>query len=324
MAILGALRAIMGGKSKSEGRADRPQRLAEYTGQEEVTDVLRIALDAASGLRRTLKHVLITGPAGLGKTTLALIVAAELGVAIKVVMGPAVKDQVELVQTLLRLTKNSILFIDEIHALSPKIAEILYTAMEDGFVMVGGEKVMLQPFTLIGATTNMGLLLKPLKDRFAIKLALRPYKVEKLAEIVQAAAAKRGVDCSPEAAAEIARRSQQTPRIALSILSMVEDCAYSKEQRRVLPVDHATAVRGCEAAGYDKSGLSALARLYLRTLADRGVPLALGTMVSVLGESKDVVEEEVEPYLLSIGFIEKTSKGRTITAAGRRHLMGAV
>jgi Holliday junction DNA helicase RuvB len=193
----------------------------------------------------------------------------------------------------------------------------MVTVVGDGL----SHRVRLEPFTLIGATTNMGKLLKPLKDRFGIKVALRPYSAEKLAEIVQAAAAKMGTQCSPEAALEIARRSQSTPRVALSILRRVADCAFVAEAQFI---DHAIAVRGCEVAGYDKSGLSELGRLYLQKLAERGVPVALGTMVSMLGETKDVVEDEVEPYLLGIGFIEKTSRGRAVTAEGRRHLMGAV
>lgn len=329
MAIFGALRAITtamtGNKAKSDDRALRPKTFAEYGGQEELVASLRISVAAARGRAQALDHTLITGPAGLGKTTLAEVVANELGVKIVVLMGPMLKEKEDLVRELVRVGRNSVLFIDEIHAMSPKVSEVLYTAMEDYMVTVMGDgrshQVRLEPFTLIGATTNMGKLLKPLKDRFGIKAALRPYRAEKLAEIVQAAAVKMGTQCLPEAAMEIARRSQSTPRIALSILRRVADCAFVA---RAAVINHAVAVRGCEVAGYDKSGLNELARLYLRTLAERGVPVALGTMVSMLSETKDVIEDEVEPYLLSIGFIEKTPKGRSITAEGRRHLMGTV
>ncbi len=327
MAIFGALRAITtamtGGRAKNDDRALRPRTFAEYGGQDELVASLRVSVAAAKGRKQAMDHVLITGPAGLGKTTLAEVVANELGVQIVVLMGPMLKEKEDLIRELVRVGRNAVLFIDEIHAMSPKVAEVLYTAMEDYKVTVMGDgrshQVRLEPFTLIGATTNSGKLLKPLKDRFGIKAALRPYRAEKLAEIVQAAAEKMGTTCLPEAALEIARRSQSTPRVALSILRRVADCAFVAKAQ---VVDRDIAVRGCEVAGYDKCGLNELARLYLRTLAERGVPVALGTMVSILGETKDVVEDEVEPYLLSIGFIEKTPKGRSVTAEGRRHLMG--
>jgi len=324
MAIFGALRAIMGGKDKSEDRALRPRTFEEYGGQEDVVEALRVSVVAARGQGKPLDHLLVTGGAGLGKTTLAEVVANELGVALRQLMGPMVKAEDELVQALVHGPKNGVLFIDEIHALPLKLQEVLYTAMEDYTVTVGGHKIRIQPFTLIGATTSMGRLSKPLKDRFGIKAALRPYGVDKMAGIVMAGAAKSGVPCTPEAAAEIARRSQRTPRVALAILRRVMDCAYDPVTGRTGAVTHEVALRGCRLAGYDRAGLNGLARQYLRALADRGAPVALGTLSSVLGEAKDVIEDEVEPYLLSIGFVEKTPKGRLVTAEGRRHLLEAV
>ncbi len=324
MAIFGALRAIMGGREQTDDKALRPRTLAEYGGQEQTTDALRVSIAAARGLKKPLDHVLITGGAGLGKTTLAEIIANELGVRIHPILGTMVGSKEELVRVLVQLQRNSVLFIDEIHALSLKVQEVLYTAMEDYTVEVEGHKIKVQPFTLVGATTNMGKLSKPLKDRFSIKAALRPYGVEKIADVVMAAAAKSGVQCEPAAAAEIARRSQRTPRIALAILRRVVDCAYDPVTKRVGTITWDVAVRGCLLAGYDRAGLNELARQYLRALAERGAPVALGTLSSLLGEAKDVVEDEVEPYLLSAGFVEKTPKGRAITADGRRHLMEAV
>lgn len=329
MAIFGALRAIVtGGKSKTEDRALRPRTFAEYGGQDEVRDSLRIYVQAARGRGQALDHVLVTGPAGLGKTTLAEVLANELGVRLVVLMGPMLREKQDILQELVRLGRNDVLFIDEIHAMSPKIAEVLYTAMEDYRVTVQGDGkshvYRMDPFTLVGATTNSGKMLKPLKDRFGIKAALRPYRVEKLAEIVQSAAVKLGTACSPEAAMEVARRSQGNPRVAISTLRRVVDCAYDPARRASGPVDLATAVAGCERAGYDRAGLNELSRSYLRALADRGVPVALGTMVSLLGETKDVIEDEVEPFLLSVGFIEKTVRGRVATVEGRRHLLEVV
>ncbi len=308
--------------SKDEDRALRPKTFAEYKGQDDVRTNLQVYVQAALSRSEPLDHVLVSGPAGLGKTTLAEILAAEMRGNLVQVMGPSVKTKGELMAILTGLSSGDILFIDEIHALHPKIAEILYTAMEDRKVsVVAANQALvlgLEPFTLIGATTDKGKLLKPLRDRFGIKAELRPYDVATLTDIVLSSASKLGVQCDREGAAEIARRSRGTPRLANAMLRRVRDFAQVAGR----PADAAVVAVTCERLGIDEAGMDNLSRMYLKALVDRGTAVALGTIVSLLGESKDTIEAEVEPYLLSIGFVEKTPKGRVATPAGRRHLGG--
>ncbi len=306
--------------SKEEDKALRPRSFAEYRGQDEVRQNLQVYVAGALDRGEPLDHVLVSGPAGLGKTTLAEILANEMRAKLVSLLGPSVKTKGELFSVLTGLSKGDVLFIDEIHALHPKIAEILYTAMEDGevSVVVAGNAIVmkLEPFTLVGATTNSGRLLKPLRERFGIKAVLTPYDVPTLTGIVRRSAAKLGLACDPEGAVEIARRSRGTPRLANAMLRRVRDFAHAAGGGATAAV----VSLACERLGVDAAGLDQLSRRYLKVLADRGAAVALGTMVSLTGESKDAIEDEVEPYLLSIGFVEKTPKGRVITAEGRRHI----
>lgn len=305
---------------RDEDKALRPKTFAEYRGQDEVSQNLQVYVRSALARGEPLDPVLISGPSGLGKTTLAEILASEMGARLVALVGPSVKTKGELAAILTGLAKGDVLFIDEIHALHPKIAEILYTAMEDGTISIvaAGQALVLklEPFTLLGATTNKGKLLKPLRDRFGIKAELRPYDVDTLTDIVLSAAGKIGLRCTRDGAAEVAKRSRGTPRLAISLLRRVRDFAQVAGR----DADAALVDVTCQRVGVDAAGLDQLSRRYLKALADRGAPVALGTMVSVLGESKDAVEDEVEPYLLSVGLVEKTPRGRAITPAGLRHI----
>ncbi len=306
--------------SKDEDRALRPQTFAEYRGQDEVRDNLQVYVTTARKRGEPLDHVLLAGPPGLGKTTLAAILANEMGVRLVEVMGPSVKTKGELSSILACLEHGDILFIDEIHALHPKIAEILYTALEDFKMMItaGNQPITIpvKPFTLVGATTSAGKLLRPLRERFGIQCEMKPYSLETMTEIVKRSAGKLGVACEHDGAVELARRSRGTPRRANTLLRRVRDFA----QYAGRAADAAIVALTCDRLGVDAAGLDGVSRRVLQVLVEKGAPVALSTLASTVGEEKDVVEEMVEPYLLSIGFIEKTPKGRVATAAGRAHL----
>lgn len=306
-------------------RALRPATFATFLGQETSKHMLRVSVTAARGRGEPLDHVLLAGPPGLGKTTLASIIACEMGSRLVTVNAPTVRTKGDMAGLLLQLRRGDLLFLDEIHSLHPKVEEILYSAMEDmRLEVVAGEGAMgsavtleLEPFTLIGATTREGMLSQPLRDRFGIAVQMRPYSVEELAEIVSGNASKLGVSIDPAAAACVARRSRGTPRIANRLLRRSRDFAHHYGLGRV---DVRTVESACNAMGIDDLGLDAVSQGYLRTLSGRDVPAGIDTLCGLTGQGRDTLEEAVEPYLMRLGLVEKTPKGRVITAAGRAHV----
>ena len=307
-------------KSRDEDRALRPKTFAEYKGQDEVRENLQVYVSTARRRGEPLDHVLLAGPPGLGKTTMAEILANEMGAKIVTIMGPAVKTKGELSAVLACLEEGDILFIDEIHSLKHEIAEILYPALEDYKLTItaGNQPVTIgiKRFTLVGATTSQGKLPRPLRERFGILCEMKPYGVETLTDIAMASARKLGLACERSGAAELARRSRGTPRIVNRMLRRVRDFAEAAG----VPANAELVALTCKRLGVDSAGLDGVSRRCLEVLVQKGVPVALSTLCSLVGEEKNVVEEAVEPYLLSIGFIEKTPKGRVATEAGRAHL----
>ncbi len=304
-----------------EDKALRPTGFDGFLGQDAVKENLKVSVRAARTRGEALDHVLLSGPPGLGKTTLANIIANEMGGRLVVVNAPAVKTKGELAALLTGLQRGDVLFLDEIHSLNPKIEEVLYPAMEDGELqMVAGNRAIripLESFTLIGATTRAGMLQQPLRDRFGINAEMQLYTDQQLASIVVSAAEKLGVGISAEGAAELSRRSRGTPRVALRLLRRVRDFAQAGGSESIggSVVDYA-----CQKLGVDTHGLDVTARRYLKVLCDRPTPTALKTATSLLGETPDVVENVVEPALLRLGFVEITPKGRVATVRGRAHL----
>ena len=305
-------------------RAMRPTGFEEFLGQEDAKHNLKVYVRGAKIRGEALDHVLLAGPPGLGKTTLAHILANEMGSRIVVVNAPSIRKKGELAALLTSLKKGDILFLDEIHSLNNKIEEVLYPAMEDYRleVMAGNRAltIRLEPFTLIGATTRAGMLQRPLRDRFGVIVEMQPYGVEELAEIIRTSGLKLGVDVCDGGASELARRSRGTPRIANRLLRRLRDFAAFEGTRMVTDE---TVREGCARLGVDKLGLDRGSQRYLRILVDKGGAVALTTMVSLLGESKDTVENVIEPFLMRSGLIEKTPKGRTATGAGHEHLGSA-
>lgn len=305
----------------------RPRRLAEYVGQRKVTDNLKVFLEAARRRSEALDHVLLAGPPGLGKTTLAHIVASELGVNLRVTSGPLIEKAGDLAALLTNLEARDVLFIDEIHRLSPAVEEVLYPALEDFKLdlLVGqgpGARTItlpLQPFTLIGATTRMGLLTSPLRNRFGITFHMDFYPVEDLRTIVERSAKLLVVSMGDEAAHEIARRSRGTPRVANRLLRRVRDYAQILGDG---DISLEVARDGLERMEVDRYGLDDLDRRILLTILEKfsGGPVGLGTIAASIGEEKDTVEEIVEPYLMQIGFLERTSRGRKVTPRACEHL----
>jgi Holliday junction DNA helicase RuvB len=302
-------------------RALRPLNFKEFLGQEEAKANLQVYVCSARNRREPLDHVLLAGPAGLGKTTLAGILANEMGTRLVVVNAPALKTKGELAALLTSLRRNDILFIDEIHSLNSKIEEVLYPAMEDyKLEMVAGNRAItipLEPFTLIGATTRAGMLQRPLRDRFGIKVEMQPYSTDELSQIIASSARKLGMDCSMQGANELAGRSHGTPRIAISLLKRVRDFTNVANTNTV---DAAIVQFTCSRLGIDKLGLDKTAQKYLQILADKRAPIAQKTLAALLGESLDVVEEVIEPILLRLQFIEITAKGRMLTNVGANHI----
>jgi Holliday junction DNA helicase RuvB len=316
-----------------ETRADdadvslRPQRLSEFIGQEKARANLGVFIEAARSRQEALDHVLFVGPPGLGKTTLAQIVARELGVNFRATSGPVIAKAGDLAALVTNLEPRDVLFIDEIHRLNPAVEEILYPAMEDFQLdLIIGEgpaarsvKIDLAPFTLVGATTRAGLLTNPLRDRFGIPVRLNFYSEAELEEIVNRGARVLGIGMTADGANEIARRARGTPRIAGRLLRRVRDFAHVDGAKAI---DRKVADRALGELEVDSSGLDAMDRRYLTTIAVSygGGPVGVDTMAAALSEPRDAIEDIIEPFLIQKGFIQRTPRGRLLTSHAFKHL----
>jgi Holliday junction DNA helicase RuvB len=304
----------------------RPRRLDEFVGQERVKEQLEIALTAAKARGEALDHVLLAGPPGLGKTSLAYIIHEELGVGIRTIAGPAVEKR-DIAAILTSLEPRDVLFVDEIHRMSRTAEEILYPALEDFRIdIVMGEGAAartltldLPPFTMVGATTRTGLLTTPLRDRFGMTFRLDYYDPGELGLIVHRSARILGVEIAADAAEEIACRARGTPRIANRILRRVRDVAQVRHQGSIT---NDIAREALQLLEIDEQGLDREARELLRSIAEKfdGGPVGLSTLAASLGEEQETIEDVYEPYLLQLGFIQRTPRGRTITKLGRAHI----
>jgi holliday junction DNA helicase RuvB len=305
----------------------RPQRLSEFIGQEKARANLRVFIEAARARNEALDHVLFVGPPGLGKTTLAQIVARELGVNFRATSGPVIAKAGDLAALLTNLEPRDVLFIDEIHRLNPAVEEILYPAMEDFQLdLIIGEgpaarsvKIDLAPFTLVGATTRAGLLTNPLRDRFGIPVRLNFYSEGELQEIVNRGARVLKLAMSADGANEIARRARGTPRIAGRLLRRVRDFAHVESAKSI---DRKVADRALAELEVDAAGLDAMDRRYLSTIAENygGGPVGVDTLAAALSEPRDAIEDIIEPFLIQKGFIQRTPRGRLLTSAAFKHL----
>ena len=305
----------------------RPKSLDEFIGQKSLRENLRVFIDAAHSRDEALDHVLFVGPPGLGKTTLAQIIARELGVGFRATSGPVVVRAGDLAAILTNLEPKDVLFIDEIHRLSPAVEEILYPAMEDFHLdLIIGEgpaarsvQIDLPPFTLIGATTRSGLLTTPLRDRFGIPARLGFYALDELQEIVERGARVLDVTVTAEGASEIAQRSRGTPRVAGRLLRRVRDFATVEG---IASIDEAAADGALRRLDVDARGLDGLDRRYLSLIAEHfgGGPVGVDTLVAALSEPRDTIEEIIEPFLIQQGLTQRTSRGRMLTASGFTHL----
>ncbi|WP_322866437.1 Holliday junction branch migration DNA helicase RuvB [Aquicoccus sp. G2-2] len=308
-------------------RALRPQVLDEFVGQEEARANLRVFIQSAKMRGEAMDHTLFHGPPGLGKTTLAQIMARELGVGFRMTSGPVLAKAGDLAAILTNLEPRDVLFIDEIHRLNPAVEEVLYPALEDFELdLVIGEgpaartvRIELQPFTLVGATTRLGLLTTPLRDRFGIPTRLQFYKINELNQIVTANARKLGVAVEADGALEIARRSRGTPRIAGRLLRRVVDFALVEGDGRI---SRALADSALVRLGVDGLGLDGADRRYLTLIAEnyQGGPVGIETIAAALSEARDAVEEVIEPFLLQQGLIQRTPRGRMLAQKGWSHL----
>ena len=306
-------------------KAMRPQTLAEFVGQEPIKANLSVFIEAARGRGEALDHVLLFGPPGLGKTTLAQIVARELGVNFRATSGPVLAKASDLAAILTNLEANDVLFIDEIHRLSPAVEEILYPAMEDHVLdlMIGDGpsarsiRIDLQPFTLVAATTRAGMLATPLRDRFGIPLRLEFYTPAELQRVLEQAARKMGAPLTADGAAEIAARARGTPRVAGRLLRRVRDFAGAES---AASIDRTCAARALARLEVDEAGLDSLDRRYLRVMIENygGGPVGVETLAYAIAEARDSVEDVIEPFLMQQGFIQRTPRGRM--AAGRAYL----
>ncbi len=305
----------------------RPQRLSEFIGQEQARSNLGVFIAAAKARREPLDHVLFVGPPGLGKTTLAQIVARELGVNFRATSGPVIAKAGDLAALLTNLEERDVLFIDEIHRLNPAVEEILYPAMEDfqlDLIIGAGPaarsvKIDLAKFTLIGATTRAGLLTNPLRDRFGIPVRLNFYSEAELEQIVNRGARVLGIAITADGANEIARRARGTPRIAGRLLRRVRDFASVDGNAAI---DRAVADKALAALEVDGAGLDAMDRRYLNTIATNygGGPVGVETLAAALSEPRDAIEDIIEPYLIQCGLLQRTPRGRLITGHAFRHL----
>jgi len=305
----------------------RPSHLDDFIGQRAVRENLRVFVEAARGRGEALDHVLFFGPPGLGKTTLAQIVAREMGVGFRATSGPVIARAGDLAAILTNLQPRDVLFIDEIHRLSPAVEEVLYPAMEDFHLdLIIGEgpaarsvRIDLPPFTLVGATTRSGLITTPLRERFGIPLRLQFYEPDELELIVSRGARVLGMQLTVDGAAEIARRSRGTPRVAGRLLRRVRDFAAVAGVETVAAVQADSALRRMDV---DERGLDAMDRRYMRCIADNygGGPVGVETMAAALSEQRDVLEEVIEPYLIQQGLVQRTPRGRVLTRGGFSYL----
>ena len=314
-------------KEREYENALRPLSFQAFSGQNKIVDNLKVFVSAARMRAESLDHVLLHGPPGLGKTTLSNIIANELGVAFKVTSGPVLDKPGDLAGILTSLEANDVLFIDEIHRLSPIVEEYLYSAMEDYRIDIMIDKgpsarsiqIDLEPFTLIGATTRSGLLTSPLRARFGINLHLEYYDIDTLTGIVLRSASILNIECALDAAREIASRSRGTPRIANALLRRVRDFAQVKGNGKI---DKAISSYSLEALNIDRYGLDEMDNKILLTIIDkfRGGPVGVGTIATAIGEDAGTVEEVYEPFLIMEGFIKRTSRGRMATKLAYDHL----
>ena len=321
---------VVPGEEEELEQTLRPRRLDEFVGQERVKEQLAIALDATRARGEALDHVLLVGPPGLGKTSLAYIVREELGVGIRSVAGPALERKGDMAAILTAMEERDVLFVDEIHRLNRTIEEILYPALEDfrlDIVVGQGHAARtltleVPPFTLVGATTRTGLLTTPLRDRFGMTFRLEYYEPAELGVIVRRSAGILGVEVEGEAADEIASRSRGTPRVANRILRRVRDVA---EVRHEGVVTASVAAEALELLEVDGHGLERTDRALLHAIVGRfdGGPVGLSTLAVALGEEPDTIEDVYEPYLLQLGFIQRTPRGRIVTKLGREHVGAA-
>ncbi|WP_101924844.1 MULTISPECIES: Holliday junction branch migration DNA helicase RuvB [Luteimonas] len=305
----------------------RPQRLADYLGQQPVREQLSIYIEATRRRGESLDHVLIFGPPGLGKTTLSHVIANELGVNLRVTSGPVIEKAGDLAALLTNLQPHDVLFIDEIHRLSPVVEEVLYPAMEDFQldIMIGegpaarSIKIDLPPFTLIGATTRAGLLTAPLRDRFGIVQRLEFYSAEELTKIVRRSATILDIACAPEGAAEIAKRSRGTPRIANRLLRRVRDYAQVRADGHITPEVANDAMRMLKV---DPEGFDELDRRLLALIIENfdGGPVGVESLAAALSEERGTLEDVIEPYLIQQGFLARSARGRMATHKAYRHL----
>jgi len=323
-------RRLVTAERRDDDAADaslRPQKLAEFIGQQQARANLRVFIEAARTRGEALDHVLFVGPPGLGKTTLAQILARELGVNFRATSGPVIAKAGDLAALLTNLEERDVLFIDEIHRLNPAVEEILYPAMEDFQLdLIIGEgpaarsvKIDLAPFTLVGATTRAGLLTNPLRDRFGIPIRLNFYSEAELEDIVNRGARVLGIGMTADGANEIARRARGTPRIAGRLLRRVRDFALVAGNASI---DRVAADRALSELEVDAAGLDAMDRRYLTMIAENygGGPVGIDTIAAALSEPRDAIEEIIEPFLIQKGFIQRTPRGRLLTGHAFRHL----